>query len=134
MLRVTDHSALQDSFFYFLDNNTAKSGYSLNTIIQSLTPDINPNSGKPYLTDSLQRLWKEAAKAIGTDIELYQATRHSVASMAASSGVSIAIIKEVLGHADIWTTQKYSHVDVLSQSQVFAAQQSLKKNQKSKMV
>lgn len=52
----------------------------------------------------------------------YQVARHSVASMAASSGVSIAIIKEVLGHKDIRTTQKYSHVDVLSQSQVFAAQ------------
>ena len=85
---------------------------------------INPNSKKPYLTDTLQRLWKEACKAIDVDIELYQATRHSVASMAASSGVSIAIIKEVLGHTDIRTTQKYSHVNVLSQSQVFAAQES----------
>lgn len=43
-------------------------------------------------------------------------------SMAASSRVSIAIIKEVLGHTDIRTTQKYSHINVLSQSQVFAAQ------------
>jgi integrase len=86
---------------------------------------INPNSGKPYLTDTLQRLWKEACKAVSVDIELYQATRHSVASMAASSGVSIAIIKEVLGHTDIRTTQKYAHVNVLSQSQVFAAQSKL---------
>lgn len=80
------------------------------------------DSGKPYLADTLQRLWKEACKAVEVDIELYQATRHSVASMAASSGVSIAIIKEVLGHADIRTTQKYSHINVLSQSQVFEAQ------------
>lgn len=95
---------------------------------------INPNSGKPYLTDTLQRLWKEATKAIGADIELYQATRHSVASMAASSGVSIAIIKEVLGHTDIRTTQKYSHINVLSQSQVFAAQvKQEKKNIKRKI-
>jgi len=71
-----------------------------------------------YLIETLQRPWKEATKAI----ELYQNTRHSVASMAASSGVSIAIIKEVLGHTDIRTTQKYSHINVLSQSQVFAAQ------------
>jgi site-specific recombinase XerC len=49
-------------------------------------------------------------------------TYNSVAATVASSGVSIAIIKEVLGHTDIRTTQKYSHVDVLSQSQVFAAQ------------
>lgn len=45
-----------------------------------------------------------------------------LAYIAASSGVSIAIIKEVLWYTDIRTTQKYSHVDVLSQSQVFAAQ------------
>ena len=43
--------------------------------------------------------------------------------MAASSGVLIAITKEVLGHTDIRTTQKYSHVNVLSQSQVSAAQE-----------
>lgn len=43
--------------------------------------------------------------------------------MAASRGVSIAIIKEVLGHTDIRTTQKYAHVDVLSQVQVFDVQQ-----------
>jgi site-specific recombinase XerD len=53
--------------------------------------------------------------------------------MAASSGVSIAIIKEVLGHTDIRTTQKYSHVDVLSQSQVFAAQGKEMKAQKVKV-
>jgi integrase len=76
----------------------------------------------PFFADTLQRLWKDACEKVNVDIELYQATRHSVASMAASSGVSIAIIKEVLGHTDIRTTQKYSHVDVLSQSQVFAAQ------------
>jgi len=95
---------------------------------------INPNSKKPYLTDTLQRLWKEACKAVNVDIELYQATRHSVASMAASSGVSIAIIKEVLGHTDIRTTQKYSHVNVLSQSQVFAAQSVLLSQNDSKYI
>ena len=61
------------------------------------------------------------------DFKLYQAMRHSVASMAASSGVSIAIIKKVLGHTDIRTTQKYSHINVLSQSQVFAAQEKQEK-------
>jgi integrase len=83
---------------------------------------INPNSRKPYLTDTLQKIWRKACKKVNIDIKLYEATRHSVASMAASSGVSMAIIKEVLGHTDIRTTQKYSHLDVLAQSQVFAAQ------------
>jgi integrase len=83
---------------------------------------INPNCGRPYLPDLLQRMWKKACKAVGVEISLQQGTRHSVASMAASSGVSIAIIKEVLGHTDIRTTQRYSHMDVISQGQVFNAQ------------
>ena len=71
-----------------------------------------------YAPEAMER----GSKAVSVDIELYQATRHSVASMAASSGVSIAIIKEVLGHTDIRTTKKYSHMNELSQSKVFAAQ------------
>jgi integrase len=86
---------------------------------------INPNCGRPYLPDLLQRMWKKACKAVGVEISLQQGTRHSVASMAASSGVSIAIIKEVLGHTDIRTTQRYSHMDVISQGQVFNAQKKL---------
>lgn len=83
---------------------------------------INPNTGRTYLPDSIQKIWRKAAQSEGTDITLYQATRHSVASMAATSGVSIQIIKEVLGHTDIRTTQKYVHLDVLAHSQVFEAQ------------
>lgn len=83
---------------------------------------INPNTGRPYMTDTLQRLWKIACQKVGEEISLYQATRHSVASMAASSGVSIHIIKEVMGHTDIRTTLRYAHVDVQSQAQVFEAQ------------
>ncbi len=88
-----------------LARNIRETFFPLASSIPSSLPNvylfINPNSGKPYLTDTLQRLWKETCKAASVDIELYQATRHSVASMAASSGVSIAIIKEVLGHTDI---------------------------------
>jgi site-specific recombinase XerD len=56
------------------------------------------------------------------DIKLYQATGHFAASITSDTGISIAIINEVLGHTDIRTTQKYSYVDVLSLSQVFTAQ------------
>lgn len=76
----------------------------------------NPNSGKPYLTDTLRKIWNTSCKVADGYIELYQTTRHSVASMAAINGVSIAVIREVLGHANTRTTQKYSHVDVLPQS------------------
>ena len=83
---------------------------------------INPNTGRPYGIDTIQRIWRKTVIKLGIDITLYQATRHSVASMAATSGVAIQIIKEVLGHTDIRTTQKYAHLDVLAQNQVFLAQ------------
>jgi site-specific recombinase XerD len=114
---LTDAEAIT---YFFVEGKMTKSfpGDSSNSDLTKKS-----NSITPYPADTLQRLWKEACKAVKVGIELYQATRHSVASMAASSGVSIAIIKEVLGHTDIRTTQKYSHVDVISQSQVFAAQE-----------
>lgn len=88
---------------------------------------INPNTGRPYMPDTIQKIWRRAAEDAGSDITLYQATRHSVASMAATSGVSIQIIKEVLGHTDIRTTQKYAHLDVLAHAQVFEAQKEKEK-------
>jgi len=36
--------------------------------------------------------------------------RHTFASHLAQGGVSIVIIKELLGHADIKTTMRYSHL------------------------
>jgi site-specific recombinase XerC len=42
--------------------------------------------------------------------------------MAATSGVSIQITKEVLGDTDIRTTQKYAHLDVIDHSKIFEAQ------------
>lgn len=36
--------------------------------------------------------------------------RHTYASHQAQNGVSIVIIKELLGHADIKTTMRYSHL------------------------
>jgi integrase len=83
---------------------------------------LNPNNRRPYQIYTLERIWNKACEEIGVGITLYGATRHSVASMAASSGVSINIIKEVLGHSDFRTTMRYSHLDVLAQNQVFMAQ------------
>jgi len=83
---------------------------------------VDPNNKKPYQNYTLERIWKDACEKVKMKIKLHEATRHSVASMAAVSGVSINIIKEALGHADIRTTMRYAHLDVLSQRQVFLAQ------------
>jgi len=45
----------------------------------------------------------------------FHGLRHSFASNLVKKGVSIFIIKELLGHRDIKTTQIYSHLSIDSQ-------------------
>ncbi len=80
---------------------------------------INKNTGKHYSRKGLSEIFDKARKAVGLDITLYEAGRHSTATNAAMSGVDARIIRDYLGHADIRTTDKYTHLDVISQKQIF---------------
>lgn len=83
---------------------------------------INPRTDRPYTYDVIRKIWNAVRAKIGTDISLYEATRHSVASIAVSAGVSLKAIQDVLGHTDIRTTLKYAHANVESQRAVFQNQ------------
>jgi integrase len=64
--------------------------------------------GKPF--QNLGRSWIIARKLAGLDDVRLHDLRHSFASLAASRGVDLRMISELLGHRAIATTQRYAHL------------------------
>jgi len=79
----------------------------------------NPTTRRPYSKTRLENIFQIARKQTGINIHLYAAGRHSVATNAAIAGVDARIIRNYLGHADTRTTEIYTHLDVVSQKQIF---------------
>lgn len=61
--------------------------------------------------DHLSKKFKQAVRLAGMNDKIHLHTlRHSFASNLAQRGVSLYVIKELLGHEDLKTTQIYSHL------------------------
>ncbi len=57
------------------------------------------------------KVWKQARKMLGDEKLRLHDLRHSFASFAIEAGASIYVVKELLGHKDIATTQRYTHLE-----------------------
>lgn len=79
----------------------------------------HPKTNRPYSKTRLEDIFRIARKETGIDINIYAAGRHSVATNAAMAGVDARVIRDYLGHADIKTTEIYTHLDVIAQKQIF---------------
>jgi len=67
------------------------------------------NSRGTYLSSRrLNTVWQAASKEAGIKITLYEATRHSFASQAVSSGAPERMIGDFLGHKTASTTRRYA--------------------------
>jgi len=75
---------------------------------------VNPHTGGYFSQSALSGVWSRVRAKMGipADLRLYDATRHSIASQLGNSGVSLLTISEMLGHASLETTKKYTHLDV----------------------
>lgn len=68
--------------------------------------------GRPLDRERIWAIVNEAAKLAGINKTIHPHTlRHSFASHLLEHGADLRIIQEMLGHADISTTQIYTHVD-----------------------
>jgi len=68
--------------------------------------------GKPIRRESIWALVRAAARRAGIDKTVSPHTlRHTFATHLVEGGADLAAVQELLGHADISTTQIYTHLD-----------------------
>lgn len=68
--------------------------------------------GGPLTTQRIWQIVKERARLAGLEENVYpHLLRHSFATHLLGNGADLRVIQELLGHADIATTQIYTHVD-----------------------
>jgi len=90
--------------------------------LAELRPQLDPHAkqerlllssrGKPFTRFALWKLVKDAGALAGISKPIYtHLLRHSFATHLLEGGADLRSVQELLGHANMTTTQRYTHVD-----------------------
>ena len=70
---------------------------------------VNPYTGNPYRRDA-DTAWQTALKNAKLPDVHFHDLRHTAASWLVMKGADLIAMKEILGHHDLKTTQRYAHL------------------------
>jgi integrase len=69
--------------------------------------------GHAYGENRAGKIWRKARALVNeNNINLKSGTRHSIGSQLGNNGTTLNVIAELLGHSDIRTTRRYTHIGI----------------------
>jgi integrase len=72
------------------------------------SPFVFSFRGLPYGKRQMERIWNKACKLAGISINLYNGLKHSFGCQRLNAGFPLEKIKEIMGHTDRKTTERYA--------------------------